>query len=112
MRQRSLAAFIKERIENERIESQTVTSITVSGERRAQDAGVGMQAQRSTAMKKIALLILAAAIVAGSVIMYRAAAKPHANAVRIAESCTGLQCWPTVPVRQPRSVRMSLTPVW
>ena len=50
-------------------------------------------------MKKIALLILAVAIVAGSVIMYRAAAKPHANAVRIAESCTGLQCWPTVPVR-------------
>jgi len=81
--------------------------ITSSGEWPGQDAGIG-----EIAMKKIALSIVAVAVIVGSVATYRAAAKPGIALVQVEEVCKGLGCWPTVPVPQPRSVRLGLPPVW
>jgi hypothetical protein len=85
-----------------------VTSITSSGGLPGQDARTG-----ETAMQKIALWILALTFVAGSVVTYRAAAKPVVPSVQVQQLCKGLDCWPTVPVKQPRSARLGLLPpVW
>jgi hypothetical protein len=63
-------------------------------------------------MRKFGLSILALTFVAGSVITYRAAAKPVVPSVQVQQLCKGLDCWPAVPVKQPRSARLSLPPAW
>jgi hypothetical protein len=84
-----------------------VMAITSSGE----DLRYGGGGENS-AMKAIAVSVLAFAIIAASVITYQAAAKPRVT-VSQAESCIGLNCLPpSPPIKHGPAHRATLPPIW